>query len=300
VAAVPRRYPPWLRKRLPPEAETRPVRDVLGRLRLETVCQNAACPNLWECFGRGTATFLILGRVCTRACGYCAVSEGVPGPVDAEEPGRVAEAAAALKLRHVVVTSVTRDDLADGGSAHFAATIAAIRERTANGANRANEAPTIEVLTPDFQGREEDILRVVQAGPDVYNHNVETVPRLYPLARPQARYERSLDLLRVVAAQGGLLTKSGLMVGLGERHEEVLEVMAALREAGCDALTIGQYLRPSAEHLPVERFVPPEEFDAYDAEARALGFRAVAAGPFVRSSYHADALLEGLAPAGAC
>lgn len=290
VAAVLRRFPPWLRKRLPSEAEIRPVRDVLGRLRLETVCQNAACPNLCECFGRGTAAFLILGRVCTRACGYCAVSGGVPSAVDAEEPGRVAEAATALKLRHVVVTSVTRDDLADGGSAHFAATIAAVRA--------ACEA-MVEVLTPDFQGREEDILRVAQAGPDVYNHNVETVPRLYPLVRPQARYERSLDLLRVVAAQGGPLTKSGLMVGLGERHEEVLEVMAALREAGCEALTIGQYLRPSAEHVAVERFVPPEEFDAYDAEARALGFRAVAAGPFVRSSYHADALLEGLAAAGA-
>jgi lipoic acid synthetase len=213
----------------------------------------------------------------------------VPGPLDADEPGRVAEAAAALKLRHVVVTSVTRDDLADGGSAHFVATIAAIRA--------ACEA-TVEVLTPDFQGREEDILRVVAAGPDVYNHNVETVPRLYPVVRPQARYERSLGLLRVVAAQGGPLAKSGLMVGLGERHEEVLEVMAALREAGCDALTIGQYLRPSVEHLAVERFVPPEEFDAYDAEARALGFRVVVAGPFVRSSYHADALLDGLAVAG--
>ena len=286
---LPVRFPPWLRKRLPPEGATRAVREVLRGLALNTVCQSAQCPNQCECFSSGTATFMILGRTCTRACGFCAVEKGGGLPPDPDEPRRVAEAAVQLGLRHVVVTSVTRDDLADGGSELFAATIAAIRA--------ACDA-TIEVLTPDFLGDESCVSRVLDARPDVYNHNVETVPRLYPLVRPQAVYERSLELLRRVADHGGgVLPKSGLMVGLGETHDEVVAVMRDLRRVGCEALTIGQYLRPSPAHLPVERFVPPEEFGTYREEAEALGFAAAAAGPFVRSSYHADALLGGIAAA---
>ncbi len=259
------------------------MRALLGELRLNTVCQSAHCPNECECFASGTATFMILGDTCTRSCRFCAVDQGTPPPPDPDEPRRVAAAAARLGLRHVVVTSVTRDDLADGGSGHFAATIAAIR---------AGCQATVEVLIPDFRGSADSLRRVLAARPDVCNHNVETVPRLYPLVRPQAVYERSLELLCRVADYGhGILPKSGLMVGLGETHDEVAAVMRDLRAAGCEALTIGQYLRPSPEHLPVERFVPPEEFEAYHEEAEALGFSAVAAGPFVRSSYHAEALL---------
>jgi len=280
------RFPPWLRKRLPPEGELRRVRELLRELRLNTVCQSAQCPNLCECFAEGTATFMVLGRVCTRACGFCAVERGAPAPPDPGEPQRVAQAAAELGLRHVVVTSVTRDDLGDGGAGHFAATIRAIRS--------ACEA-TVEVLIPDFRGSAAALDCVLEAGPDVLNHNVETVPRLYPVVRPQARYERSLELLgRAAARAHGMLVKSGLMVGLGERLGEVAAVMRDLRGAGCQALTVGQYLRPSAAHLPVERFVTPEEFDALRAEAKALGFERVAAGPFVRSSYRAEALLHEL------
>jgi lipoic acid synthetase len=274
---------------MPPEGQVRRVRELLARLELHTVCQSAHCPNACECFARGTATFLILGEACTRDCRFCAVEHGAPGPPDRGEPRRVAEAARRLGLRHMVVTSVTRDDLPDGGSGQFAATIAAIRV--------ASDA-TIEVLTPDFQGRWECLDRVVEAGPDVFNHNVETVPRLYPRVRPQARYARSLELLRRVAERdGGILTKSGLMVGLGECYDEVIGVMGDLREVGCEALTLGQYLQPSREHLPVEEFITPETFGAYRKEAEAMGFLAVAAGPFVRSSYQAEALLAGLSPA---
>jgi lipoic acid synthetase len=259
------------------------VRELLDGLQLHTVCQSAQCPNLCECFARGTATFMVLGTTCTRNCGFCAVGHGAPAPVDPQEPARVAQAALGLGLRHAVVTSVTRDDLPDGGSGHFAATVEAIRS--------VSDA-TIEVLTPDFQGRWECLERVLDARPDVYNHNVETVPRLYPTVRPQARYERSIELLRRVAERGGgIVGKSGLMVGLGESRDEVLGVLRDLRDAGCEAITIGQYLRPSPLHLPVERFVTPDEFDAYRREAEAMGFAAVACGPFVRSSYHADALL---------
>ena len=281
-----RRFPPWLRKRIPPEGETRRVRELLERLRLHTVCQSAHCPNLFECFARGTATFMILGDVCTRHCRFCAVAAGPTEAPDPDEPGHVAEAVAELGLRHVVITSVTRDDLPDGGSGQFAATIAAIR-----GASGA----TIEVLTPDFQGCWDDLDRVLDAGPDVFNHNVETVPRLYPLVRPEADYQQSLEVLRRAGARApDILTKSGLMVGLGERHDEVVAVMRDLRAVGCEALTVGQYLSPSAEHAPIERFVTPDEFDTYRDEAEALGFAAVAAAPFVRSSYQAEALLSGL------
>ncbi|MFW6108241.1 MAG: lipoyl synthase [bacterium] len=286
MPSVSRRFPPWLRKRIPPEGETARVRELLRRLRLHTVCESAHCPNLFECFARGTATFMILGDTCTRHCRFCAVASGEPAPPDPEEPGHVAEAVAELGLSHVVVTSVTRDDLPDGGSGQFAATIGAVRE--------ASEA-TVEVLTPDFQGRWGDLDRVLEAGPDVFNHNVETVPRLYPEVRPEADYDRSLAVLRRAGERaGGLLTKSGLMVGLGERPEEVLGVLRDLRGAGCGALTMGQYLSPSAEHAPVGEFVTPEQFDTYKAEAEAMGFSAVAAAPFVRSSYQAGALYAGL------
>jgi lipoic acid synthetase len=264
------------------------VRGLLGRLRLHTVCQSAHCPNLCECFASGTATFLILGNVCTRHCRFCAVAAGEPQPLEADEPDRVAQAAATLGLRHVVVTSVTRDDLPDGGSGQFAATIAAI--------HAACEA-TVEVLTPDFQGRADLVARVLAAGPEVFNHNVETVPRLYPAVRPEADYRRSLDVLRLAHEHGGPLTKSGLMLGLGETRAEVLAVLRDLRAAGCEALTLGQYLRPSAGHLPVDRFVTPSEFGRYERDATELGFLGVAAGPFVRSSYHAEGLLGELATA---
>ena len=274
--------PPWLKKRLHTDVSLSFVRDLLDELRLTTVCQNARCPNLGECFARHTATFMVLGKVCSRACGFCAVTRGQPHPPDPDEPARVAEATRRLGLRHVVVTSVTRDDLPDGGSDHFRRTILALRE-----------LPNliVEVLTPDFRGHEAHIAAVVSAGPTLYNHNVETVPRLYPRVRPQADYRRSLALLAFVKQTApAMFTKSGLMVGLGERADEVHEAMRDLRAAGCDILTLGQYLRPSPQHLPVERFVPPDEFDEYRQAALGYGFRAVASGPFVRSSYNAEAV----------
>ncbi len=248
---------------------------------LHTVCEEAACPNLGECWGQGTATFLILGSRCTRNCAFCNIPAGAPQPVDQEEPVRVAEAVAAMGLGHAVITSVTRDDLPDGGAEFFAATIQNIRLR----------APgcTVEVLIPDFQGSREALTVVMEARPEVLNHNLETVPRLYPRIRPQAVYGRSLSLLK--AAKGmhpGGLTKSGLMVGLGESREEVLAVMRDLRAAGCDLLTIGQYLSPSASHAPVERYWEPGEFESLREEGEALGFNSVQSGPLVRSSYHAQ------------
>ena len=279
------RLPSWLRARSPLAAGTGAVREILGRYGLNTVCQSAACPNLGQCFTEGTATFMILGRQCTRNCRFCAVKPGEPEPVDPTEPERMAGAARELGLRHVVVTSVTRDDLPDGGAGHFAACIGAIRQ----------ECPeaTVEVLTPDFRGSRTAVAAVAAARPDVFNHNVETVPRLYPDVRPQAEYGRSLALLRQVKELDGLArTKSGLMVGLGEREEEVLAVLGDLRGVGCDMVTIGQYLRPSREHLPVAEYVPPERFEAMAEQARAMGFSHVAAGPLVRSSFHAGLSLE--------
>jgi len=273
------RFPPWLKKRIPPPGSLERVRGLLGELNLATVCQSARCPNLCECFARGTATFMILGDRCTRDCGFCAVAHGDPAPPDPAEPGRVAEAAARLGLSHVVVTSVTRDDLPDGGAEQFRCTILSLRERS---------NCTIEVLTPDFRGEANALAAVLSAQPDVFNHNVETVARLYPTVRPGADYRRSLDLLaRAKETSATLITKSGFMVGLGERPEEVTTLLRELRSAGCDCVTIGQYLRPTPSHLPVERFVPPAEFAEYEAAAHALGFRYVASGPFVRSSYHA-------------
>jgi len=272
-------FPAWLRKRITHTPRSDAVRKVLSDLRLETVCRSAHCPNLHECYGRGTATFMLMGNVCTRHCRFCAVAAGRPAPLANDEPGRIAQAVAALHLRHVVLTSVTRDDLADGGAAHFAATIGEVRRRS---------QAIIEVLTPDFLGQADSLAVVLAAGPDIFNHNVETVPRLYPRVRPEADYARSLGVLTRAARRGSSRTKSGFMVGLGETLAEVTALMGDLRGAGVEMLTIGQYLRPSQEHLPVERFVPPEEFDRFRQEAEQMGFAAVAAGPFVRSSYNAE------------
>lgn len=282
------RLPPWIRARSPVAASTEGVRRILQRYRMNTVCQGAACPNLGQCFTEGTATFMILGRECTRDCRFCAVSPGKPAPPDPSEPERLAMAARELGLRHVVVTSVTRDDLPDGGAGQFAAVIRALRARC--------PGATVEVLTPDFRGNREAIAAVAGAEPDVYNHNVETVPRLYAEVRPGADYRRSLALLLLVKElRPGMRTKSGLMLGLGETESEVLSVLADLRRVKCDMLTVGQYLRPSRDHLPVAEYVPPERFAALAARARAMGFVHVAAGPLVRSSFHAGEAVRELA-----
>jgi len=277
---VARRHPPWLKVRAPGGPEFAETMATVRELGLHTVCQEARCPNIGECWGHRTATFMLLGDTCTRNCGFCAVTHGRPLAVDPAEPLRVASAVARLGLRHVVVTSVNRDDLADGGAAHFAATARAVK--------RLLPGCRVEVLVPDFQGNLTSVAEVVASPIDVFNHNLETVPRLYRRVRAGARYARSLAVLE--AAHRGrdrLLTKTGLMLGLGETQEELASVFKDLRSIGCDILTLGQYLRPSGEHLPVERYVPPEEFTVLGAEALALGFRHVEAGPLVRSSYHA-------------
>jgi len=258
------------------------MRTLLDDGGLHTVCQEARCPNSGECFSRGTATFLILGEVCTRRCRFCAVTQGTPGLPDPEEPHRLAEAAARLALDYVVITSVTRDDLADGGAGAFAAAIRAVRERL--------PVARIEVLIPDFKGAAAALGEVLAARPDVLNHNLETVARLYPEARPQADYARSLELLgRVRRAGFGIAVKSGLMLGLGETPAEVTAALGDLYDAGCRLLTLGQYIQPRRESLSVARYIPPEEFDAWEKSALAMGFDCVASGPFVRSSYHAEA-----------
>ncbi|TDA69792.1 MAG: lipoyl synthase [Clostridia bacterium] len=279
---MPAGFPAWLKKRLPVSPEIDAVREMVAGLGLHTVCSSAHCPNLGECFARRTATFMILGDICTRNCRFCAVKGGQPGPPDPDEPQRVSEAAARLGLRHVVVTSVTRDDLVDGGAGQFAFTIAALR-------SRLPEA-VVEVLTPDFQGSAGAVGTVVAAGPHIFNHNLETVPRLYRQVRPGADYRRSLEVLRLAKeTEAAVYTKSGLMVGLGEKVAEVELVMQDLRAAGCDILTIGQYLQPTAGHLPVQEFVHPDVFSHYERLGRDMGFVHVASGPFVRSSYQADA-----------
>ena len=281
AAEPPHRKPEWLRIPPAPTEGQGDVRRALGNLKLHTVCQEAACPNLRECFGRGTATFLILGDTCTRDCTFCAISRGHACAPDPDEPAHVAEAVRSLGLTHVVVTSVTRDDLPDGGAAHFAATIRAVRA--------ASPDTTIEVLIPDFQGDADALAAVLDARPDVLNHNVETVPRLYPEVRPSARYARSLELLRRAAdSPAGAVVKSGLMVGLGETYAEMAAAFRDLRDAGVASLTVGQYLAPSKAHHPVVAYIPPAVFDAYREEALALGFLHVASGPFVRSSYRAE------------
>ena len=275
------RKPPWLRVRFPGGPNYLRLRALVREQALHTVCEEARCPNIGECWEAGTATFMLLGDTCTRACGFCAVATGRPGALDPAEPLRVAQTVRTLGLRHAVITSVNRDDLPDGGAAHFAATIRWVR--------RLNPGATVEVLIPDFQGDWDALAAVMAARPDVLNHNTETVPRLYRRVRPKARYERSLELLRrAKELEPAAVTKSGLMVGLGESREELLAVFRDLRAAGCDVLTLGQYLRPSARHLPVDRYYTPEEFQELAAEARALGFRHVEAGPLVRSSYHAE------------
>ncbi len=269
--------PSWLVQRVASGGFER-VSGLLGGLGLHTVCQSASCPNIGECFGHGTATFLILGGVCTRRCRFCAVPKGEPAALDSGEPAKVAQAAAALGLRHVVVTSVTRDDLPDGGAGHFAATIVAVRA--------ASPGTTVEVLTPDFAGDAHSLDIVLSACPEIFNHNVETVPRLYPTVRPGADYRRSLAVL-AAAAREPLLVKSGLMVGLGESEKEIIAVLGDLAAAGVRAVTVGQYLRPSPAHLPVVEYIHPDQFRRYEQAARSLGFSRVAAGPLVRSSYHA-------------
>ena len=275
--------PRWLRRKLPTGPGYERIRHLIKDQHLATVCQEAMCPNQFECFAQGTATFMILGEQCSRNCRFCAVGHGTPGPPDPEEPERVAEAVRTMGLRYSVITSVTRDDLDDGGAAHFAATIKAIRAR--------NPQTLIEVLIPDLQGDVQALARVLAAGPDVLNHNLETVERLYPKVRPEAGYQRSLGILRQSKSLApGTVTKSGIMVGLGETEGELTRLFVDLQQTGCDVLTIGQYLQPSKAHLPVERYLPPEEFADMAHKALAQGFRAVAADPFVRSSYQAEAL----------
>ena len=277
--------PSWLKRRIPAGAEHEQVRYLVEKSRLHTVCQEARCPNIWECFSSQTATFLILGSVCTRNCGFCAIAAGTPTPPDPGEPDNVAAAAEKMNLKYVVITSVTRDDLPDGGSEIFADTIKAVREKIPEA--------MIEVLIPDFQRNSDALNKVVDAFPDVLNHNLETVPRLYNTVRPQAVYDRSLELLnRAKKREPSLQTKSGLMLGLGERDEEVKQTLKDLLETGCRMLTLGQYLKPTKAHLPVKRFIPPEEFNEWKDTALTLGFKQVASGPFVRSSYHAKELFK--------
>jgi lipoyl synthase len=274
------RKPSWLKKRIPPIQDLTKVKSILDETNLHTVCEEARCPNLGECFSKGTATILILGRVCTRDCGFCGVEHGVPGPLDEMEPQKVAEAVKKMGLRYVVITSVTRDDLSDGGASHFAGTIRAIRA--------LDQTVRVEVLIPDFRGDISSLTRVLDEFPDVLNHNIETVARLYPLVRPQADYERSLALLRRSKGHSPRIhTKSGFMLGLGETGGEVLDILEDLKQAGCDFLTIGQYLQPCSDRLAVERYIPPEEFEEYRRIGEEMGFRSVASGPFVRSSFHA-------------
>ncbi len=276
------RKPKWIRAKAPLGKEVSRIRRILRDRGLSSVCEEAACPNLGECFHHGTATFMIMGDICTRRCPFCDVAHGKPQPLDGQEPAQLAEAIAAMQLNYVVITSVDRDDLRDGGGTHFAQCISAVRQH--------RPETKIEILVPDFRGRVDAALRSLSSHPpDVFNHNLETVPRLYKQARPGADYQGSLDLLQCFKQlQPDLPTKSGLMLGLGEAREEILEVMQALRQHGCEMLTLGQYLQPSKDHLPVARFVSPEEFEQLGEIAREMGFSSVASGPMVRSSYHAD------------
>jgi lipoic acid synthetase len=282
------KMPGWIRAKSPNSPEVLRLKDVLREKKLHTVCEEASCPNLGECFRHGTATFMILGDLCTRRCPFCDVGHGKPLPPDAEEPRHLAETIAAMGLKYVVITSVDRDDLRDGGAKHFADCIRAVRE--------LSPATKIEILTPDFRGRLEVALdELDKALPDVMNHNLETVPRLYKAARPGADYAHSLKLLKDFKARHpGIPTKSGLMVGLGETDEEILEVMRDLRAHDVDMLTIGQYLQPSSAHLPLLRYVTPEQFHAFEQAAQDMGFKQAACGPMVRSSYHADLQARGL------
>lgn len=284
-----RRLPEWLKIKLPGSGEYADTKALLRTQGLHTVCEEARCPNLGHCWARGTATIMILGALCTRRCGFCAVGPGKPnGWIDWDEPRRVGEAVGAMGLRHTVITSVARDDLADGGSTIFARTIDEIRKRSGT---------VIEVLIPDFRGHADDLERVIAATPEVINHNLETVERLHPVVRPSARYARSLELLQRVSRSGrGIKVKSGLMLGLGEREDEVMQALRDLVAHGCELLTIGQYLRPSPNHLPVMEYVHPDKFAWWGEQAERLGFESVASGPLVRSSFHADELAGTVRP----
>jgi len=274
--------PNWLRVKLPQGKEYHRLKNVLRSAGLHTVCEEAICPNIGECFGQGTATFLILGDVCTRRCNFCAVTKGHPSILDEDEPERIARVVKQIDLRHVVITSVTRDDLPDGGAKIYARTIRSIRTY--------NSTCTIEVLIPDFKGSEEALEIVLKEYPDILNHNLETVPRLYPDVRLQADYEFSLSLLeKVNVIHPGCITKSGLILGMGEEYDEIIDVMKDLREANCDILTIGQYLSPGKEYIPIKRYYHPEEFKRLKYEGEKMGFKHVESGPLVRSSYHAAA-----------
>ena len=273
------RKPDWLKVSIPSGESTARLRGVMRSKGLHTVCEEARCPNMAECWGAGTATFMILGDICTRSCGFCAVKTGRPVGLDLSEPARVAEAVHDMGIHHAVITSVNRDELPDGGAAVFAETVRQVRE--------SNPGITLEVLIPDFRGVVDALDLVIDARPDVLNHNMETVPRLYSIVRPQARYRRSLDVL-MHAKSRGMVTKTGMMLGLGETRDETMEVLGDLREVGCDVLTLGQYLQPTKEHLRVDRYLAPSEFDSFREEALTMGFRFVEAGPLVRSSYHAE------------
>ncbi|MDM8555415.1 lipoyl synthase [Desulfococcaceae bacterium HSG7] len=281
------RKPAWLRRKLPQGPVYEQIRSLIRQGNLHTVCQEAQCPNQFECFSQKTATFLIMGSKCTRNCRFCSIESDPTHPPDTEEPLRVAAAAAKMELRYVVITSVTRDDLSDGGASLFAKTICALRERISD--------VHIEVLIPDFKGDKDALCCVLEARPDVLNHNIETVPRLYPIVRPQADYQRSLRLLqRVYAFNPMIPVKSGIMLGLGETSDEIRQTMKDIYESECNLLTLGQYLQPSQHHLPVERFVTPDEFDNWKQTALEIGFEQVASGPFVRSSYHARNLFQAV------
>mgnify|MGYP001144074874 CR=1 FL=1 len=283
----PLRKPEWLKKKLPNKGRMDSMQNMVKHLRLHTVCEEAHCPNVGECFGNKTATFMILGETCTRGCRFCAVGKGQALPPDPQEPLHLAEAVKELDLRHAVITSVTRDDLPDGGAAHFANTIEAVR--------KLNPNTTIEVLIPDFQGNEQALHTVLDAKPEILNHNIETVPSLYAKVRPGADFERSLLLLkRVKEYDSTILSKTGIMVGLGETTGEMTEVMKRLVDVKCDIFTVGQYLQPSADHLPVEEYVTPEQFEAYGKEGLSLGLAFVESGPFIRSSYNAARALDAV------
>ncbi len=284
------RKPSWIRAKAPSGAGVTRIKRILREQKLSSVCEEAACPNLGECFSHGTATFMIMGDICTRRCPFCDVAHGRPQPLDADEPAQLAGAIQAMELKYVVITSVDRDDLRDGGAVHFAECIREVR--------RLNPDITVETLVPDFRGRQAQAVDIMaKQPPDVFNHNLETVPRLYRQARPGADYQESLDLLKAFKdAHGSVPTKSGIMLGLGEEMDEVESVMRDLRAHGCNMLTLGQYLQPSADHLPVARFITPEEFDQLRITGEKMGFQNVASGPMVRSSYHADLQANPLLP----
>lgn len=278
-----KKFPPWLKKRVIINENLKKTSTILKGLKLHTVCEEAGCPNVNECFSNLTATFMVLGNVCTRNCRFCGVKKGESLPVDNTEPSRVAEAVKRLNLKYIVITSVTRDDLADGGAGQFAKTIFAIKQKIPDS--------KIEVLVPDFKGNQESLKTVFLAKPDVFNHNMETIEKFYPKVRPQANYKRSLNVLKF-AKEADFITKSGMMLGFGEKKEEVIKVMQDLRNVNCNLLTIGQYLQPNKKCLEVERFVPPEEFAEYQKVGEKLGFASVVSGPFVRSSYQAEEMFS--------